>query len=64
MEWWMIIQAAVTRSDFKKSTQILQKTICKTLKFFPDTMQARIYKLERFVNQIKIDRTVSNHLSM
>ena len=29
MEWWMIIRAAVTRINFKKSTQISLKTVCK-----------------------------------
>ena len=68
----MIIVAAVTRSDLKISlkirlqflaTPISTATDSMTWKIFPDTMQVlKNYQCERFVNQIEIDRIVSNHL--
>ena len=76
----MIIRAAVTCSDLKKSTQILLKTVCNSvLATLTSAITDAIYGLEifsryyatikklthceRFMNQIKIDRIVSNHLS-
>ena len=73
----MIIQAAVSCSDFKKSMQILLKsrlqflamptsttTDVMSFKFFPDTMQLlKSSQLERFVNQIEIERILINDLS-
>ena len=73
----MIIRAAVTCSDFKKFMQVSVKnhlqflampisttTDARALKFFPDTIQLiKTEQCETFVNQFKIDRIVSNHLS-
>ena len=72
----MIIRAAVTCSNLKNLHNIAKNhlqssatptsttTDAKALKFLPDTMQVlKNLQCERFVNQIKIDRMMSNHLS-